>query len=170
MFKNIKSKIQENREKKKLEREEEIKRKKEQIINNLTRKWSLEEVRQRNADLITISAGWLGGTYTEFDFKQSILSKNYMYFTDEEYNELYKMIKQQKEERERKINDVLDILSNEFNKGLEKLAKQNVKISTKELIKRLTNKLERKEKNISNNPTTPVKESKGKELEKTLKL
>ena len=119
MFKNIKSKIQENREKKKLEREEEIKRKKEQIINNLTRKWSLEEVRQRNADLITISAGWLGGTYTEFDFKQSILSKNYMYFTDEEYNELYKMIKQQKEERERKINDVLDILSNEFNKGLE---------------------------------------------------
>ena len=88
----------------------------------------------------------VGGTYTEFDFKQSILSKNYMYFTDEEYNELYKMIKQQKEERERKINDVLDILSNEFNKGLEKLAKQNVKISTKELIKRLTNKLERKEK------------------------
>ena len=102
MFKNIKVKYKKIVRKRSGNMKRKLK-KKEQIINNLTRKWSLEEVRQRNADEILYSGGWLGGTYAEFDFKQSILSKNYMYFTDEEYNELYKMIKQQKEKKKEKL-------------------------------------------------------------------
>lgn len=88
MFEKIKVLI----EKYKLERLEEFNMEKAGVISELTRDWSAAEVHYRNCLLIGMT-GWLGGDWTEYDFKKSDLRYNAKYFTEEEYTYYLEQIK-----------------------------------------------------------------------------
>ncbi|MFA5408797.1 MAG: hypothetical protein WC343_08535 [Bacilli bacterium] len=77
-----------------LKAKKKILKEKKAIIYDLTREWSREEIYRGNIELQSISEGFVGGNYTEYDFKRKILICNTKYFTPEEYNYYDEQIKQ----------------------------------------------------------------------------
>lgn len=119
MFDKLISKIKKYRELSKERREIELKEKKDYFINLLNRDWTDEEVYRKNESLIIDSAGWLGGDYTEYDFKKRILRDYQEYFTKEEYQSLYQMIKEKEELYLKHFYETKENVINELTKNWE---------------------------------------------------
>lgn len=78
--------LEENRLKQKEE-------KKQHVLEVLSRQWTDSEIEIYNCKLIADSAGWIGGNYTEYDIKKSILNSNIELFTEEEIISLIENMK-----------------------------------------------------------------------------
>lgn len=86
MFSFIKRKINNWIVKRRETKRREAEVKKQSVIYHLERCWTPLEIHDRNVRMIVNSAGWLGGNWTENDFKRSMLMNNRSLFTIEELN------------------------------------------------------------------------------------
>ena len=72
-------------EKYRIEKEQERQDKRSRLMKFFSTPMTKGQIHNWNARLIIESAGWLGGDYTEYDIKFSVLRGNSEVFSDEEY-------------------------------------------------------------------------------------
>ena len=92
LLKTLKSKIKEYQ----LQKLEEKENEKNHIASLLERKWSEEDIKSYNLNVIASTNGLLGGDYNEEDIKKSILRENCYLFSGDEEEELYNKINKNK--------------------------------------------------------------------------
>lgn len=78
----------------KMDRQEELKNQeyKDKVIYDITKEWSIEEIRDYNTELLVLNSNRYSGSYNEQEIKMCLLSQNHFLFTDEEYVKYYNVI------------------------------------------------------------------------------
>src|SRR5574344_1322429 len=80
----------------KLDKQNYLLTQKNKVFDFINRNLTEEEIESYNLQLISNSAGWIGGNYSEYDIKASVLRNNIEYLTEEEYMQLSEVINEQR--------------------------------------------------------------------------